>query len=283
MRILKTLTIAVLLLTPFWSYAQSVSDSLTLINANWNWTKLGKGAKAGHAIIPMFGDKQSISVIKYPAKRFKTYIIDAQHPNEGTTPAIAKRHKAKAAINASYFDMKKLIPATYFVSGGRIVGDTYKNEFFRCDGYVATKEEGSHEIEIASVDTSKNNIYPSQYQSLLVSGPLVLIDKNIPPFPSKSNFYANRHPRTVIGFDDKGYIYFVVIDGRCPDYGAYGANISEVAHISRYLGMTNAINLDGGGSSTAWTKKSGVINYPCDNRKFDHDGCRTVPNIIIMK
>ena len=25
----------------------------------------------------------------------------------------------------------------------------------------------------------------------------------------------------------------------------------------------------------------GVLNHPCDNKKFDHDGERTVPNIII--
>ncbi len=283
MKKLVLLIVAVFLHTSFSIHAQDASDSLALVHADWHWTKLGKGAQAGYALIPMFGDKQSISVIKYPAKKFKTYIIDAQHPNEGTTPAIAKRYKAKAAINASYFDMKKLIPATYFASGGKIVGRTYSNEFMRVNGHVAMKDPKRHQIEIAYTDTAKNNIYPSEYLELLTSGPMVLKNKNIPPFPKNSNFYTKRHPRTVIGYDDKGYIYFVVIDGRFPDYGAYGASISEVAYISRYLGMTDAINLDGGGSSTAWTKKNGVINYPCDNRKFDHDGCRKVPNIIIMK
>ena len=48
------------------------------------------------------------------------------------------------------------------------------------------------------------------------------------------------------------------------------------------LGMTDAINLDGGGSTTLWTEKTGVINHPYDNRKFDHDGERSVPNLIVV-
>ena len=46
--------------------------------------------------------------------------------------------------------------------------------------------------------------------------------------------------------------------------------------------MTQAINLDGGGSTTLWTKKTGVINHPYDNKKFDHEGERTVPNLIVV-
>ena len=47
------------------------------------------------------------------------------------------------------------------------------------------------------------------------------------------------------------------------------------------LGMTEAINLDGGGSSVVWAKETGVINHPYDNKKFDHEGERVVPNLIV--
>ena len=46
--------------------------------------------------------------------------------------------------------------------------------------------------------------------------------------------------------------------------------------------MTAAINLDGGGSSALWSKETGVINHPRDNRKFDHEGERSVPNLIVV-
>lgn len=262
--------------------AQSQADSIALVDANWNWVKLGKGAKAGHVIVPMFGDRQSITVIKYPARKFSTSIIDAQNPNHDITSKVAERYDALAAINASYFNMKKLTPTTYFAKDGKIVGKSASSELFRVNGYVAVKDKKGHQVEIAYIDTTQYDAYPSQYEALLASGPVVLVKKNIPGFPKDKYFYDKRHPRTMIGYDRK-YIYYVVVDGRFPEYGACGATIPELAYIARYLGMDYALNLDGGGSSTAWTRKTGVLNYPFDNKKFDHDGCRKVPNIIIMR
>jgi exopolysaccharide biosynthesis protein len=99
---------------------------------------------------------------------------------------------------------------------------------------------------------------------------------------SSAQFYDKRHPRAAFGIDADGYAYLVVIDGRFPGK-ADGASIFETAYICHLLGMTDAINLDGGGSTTLWTEKTGVINYPCDNKKFDHEGERSVPNLIIVK
>ena len=93
-------------------------------------------------------------------------------------------------------------------------------------------------------------------------------------------FYDKRHPRTAVGTDNEGNIYYVVIDGRFAGQGD-GASIYETAYICKMLGMTNAINLDGGGSSALWAAKTGVINHPRDNRKFDHEGERIVPNLIV--
>ena len=65
---------------------------------------------------------------------------------------------------------------------------------------------------------------------------------------SSAQFYDNRHPRAAFGTDDEGNAYLVVIDGRFPGQ-ADGATIYETAYICHLLGMTDAINLDGGGSS----------------------------------
>jgi exopolysaccharide biosynthesis protein len=97
---------------------------------------------------------------------------------------------------------------------------------------------------------------------------------------SSAKFYDRRHPRTAIGSDEKGFIYLVVIDGRFPGQ-ADGATIWETARICQLLGMDNATNLDGGGSTTLWGEATGVINHPYDNRKFDHEGERKIPNMII--
>ena len=47
----------------------------------------------------------------------------------------------------------------------------------------------------------------------------------------------------------------------------------------------DALNLDGGGSTTLWlsgASDNGVVNYPCDNGRFDHAGERKVPNILYI-
>ena len=77
-------------------------------------------------------------------------------------------------------------------------------------------------------------------------------------------------------------MYLVVIDGRTPGK-ADGATIHETALIARLLGLENALNLDGGGSSTLWTRAHGVVSNPCDNHRFDHAGQRRVPNIVLIK
>ena len=60
-------------------------------------------------------------------------------------------------------------------------------------------------------------------------------------------------------------------------------SIPELATVSRLLGLKDAMNLDGGGSSTLWTDSTGIVNYPYDNKKFDHEGARKVPNVIVVK
>ena len=59
--------------------------------------------------------------------------------------------------------------------------------------------------------------------------------------------------------------------------------IAETAYIARQLGLVEALNLDGGGSSTLWTAREGVLNHPYDNRRFDHEGERGVPNCIVVR
>lgn len=64
-----------------------------------------------------------------------------------------------------------------------------------------------------------------------------------------------------------------------------GVSIPELAHLIRVLGGSDALNLDGGGSTTLWmeqTPDNGVLNCPSDNRKFDHQGERSIPNIIYV-
>jgi hypothetical protein len=75
------------------------------------------------------------------------------------------------------------------------------------------------------------------------------------------------HPRTAVGIDhDTGEVLLLVVDGR--QSFSRGCTMVEMADMMIDLGADDALNLDGGGSSTMVAKKSngttGVVNRPSD-------------------
>jgi hypothetical protein len=81
-----------------------------------------------------------------------------------------------------------------------------------------------------------------------------------------SDITDGRYPRAAIGYDDT-YVYAVVVDGRSD--GDAGMSLTELADfMSERLGVTAALNLDGGGSATLAARDPEgafhVINNPMD-------------------
>ena len=76
-------------------------------------------------------------------------------------------------------------------------------------------------------------------------------------------FVDTRHPRTALGYNDTT-IFLVTVDGRREGYSA-GMSLPELASLLRELGAVEAINLDGGGSTTMWVKGE-IRNRPSDGR-----------------
>lgn len=91
-----------------------------------------------------------------------------------------------------------------------------------------------------------------------------------PPSHAKS---APRHPRTAVGFNDQ-YLFLVVVDGRQPELSV-GMTMLELARFMSELGCTEALNLDGGGSSTFWLDGT-IRNSPSDGRP------RPVANALVV-
>jgi exopolysaccharide biosynthesis protein len=83
--------------------------------------------------------------------------------------------------------------------------------------------------------------------------------------PGDPSFYYGwvhkRNPRTIAGVDARGRILLVTVDGRATT--SLGLSIAESAAVAQSLGMRDAINLDGGGSTTMVVDGS-VINKPSD-------------------
>lgn len=255
-------------------------DEKTFTSADWNWRPLRGGAEVGYAQIPLFDSMQSISVVRYPLKKVKTFLANDSAEAADSTSALALRHGGFAAINASYFNVKTLYPTTYTKDDGKLEGWTGERELFRVDGAVGIKRR--HRLEIFKSDTLSYKRTFRGCREVLAGGP-VLLEKGRDARASwpEDRFYGVRHPRTVIGCTADGWGYLIVIDGRFQE--GIGATIPETLQICKWFGLYDAINLDGGGSSVLWTEEYGVISHPYDNRRFDNCGQRVVPNIIYLK
>ena len=93
-----------------------------------------------------------------------------------------------------------------------------------------------------------------------------------------------RHPRTAIGLKPDGTVVMLVADGRHRGE-AEGLSLPELTRILHWIGCCDAVNLDGGGSSTMYIKErgtGGIVNHPADNGRFDTGGQRRVANAILV-
>jgi hypothetical protein len=100
-----------------------------------------------------------------------------------------------------------------------------------------------------------------------VAGSLDMIEGTRP------DFSAARHPRTAVGTSADGHwLLLMVVDGRRP--WSVGMSLDELARTMRDLGAWDAVNLDGGGSTTLWVGGR-VVNAPSDPR-----GERAVGNAL---
>jgi len=109
----------------------------------------------------------------------------------------------------------------------------------------------------------------SSAQAAVSGDPLLMAKGQI--LPGLDN--TNRAPRTAVGFNGTR-CWLVVVDGRQPELSV-GMSHRELAELMQRLGCTDAVNLDGGGSSTLWYQGQ-VMNSPSDKRP------RPVGNALVL-
>ena len=77
---------------------------------------------------------------------------------------------------------------------------------------------------------------------------------------------TSRHPRSMLGYNqDRSKLIFCVVDGRSAL--SSGAMYVELADIMKYAGAYDAINIDGGGSSSIFLPMFGAMNNPSDGHE----------------
>ena len=254
--------------------AQNTLDYTSVLdNANWNW-QTRDGVTYGKASFSdLYGAPQTISIAKYSESSMRTMLYDKEHSSQGTN-SLAAEAGATVAINGSYFNMSDITSTTALWLYGSEITTTDPDEFARCNGALCFKD-GKFSIETCTASTTATELAAmgKKYDAFVGAGPIirmngVSMDANI----GGEGFYGP-HPRTMLGKSADGTMYMVVMEGRTNV--ATGFSTSNMVALAEYFNMKDAINLDGGGSSTLWVSGIGVINSTPDG------SIRKVPNIIM--
>ena len=274
--------------------------------ANWNsalWFEREAGAGATwryYQFDSLFGAKQSVTYalidLNNPAVDLKIPFRDSYvgpspglesplYPREQTSVMASAIPNAKIAINGTFFNINSYDSNNPTVPWG---GGT---TFLRADGTTIHNFDGTDaQFSQALLFNSKADLNLmlksggwisriGSWQNMMSCGPWLIANGTL-----TSDASTVRHPRTAVGkINATNQLVFLTVDGRTAE--SAGMSINELAQVMQAIGCDDAMNLDGGGSTTMWVAGepfSGVVNYPSDNDAYDHLGQRRCANAIVV-
>ena len=227
----------------------------------------------------IFNSNQIISLLILQKDSFNRFSIEFGHSYSDlrTTSSIAKSENAIAAINGGFFNMDSGGSVTYFEINDTIISRT-RNADLKW-GITDSLMNGAiviaKDFKITLQPANSEEFYKSSKQesAVLVTGPLLLLNSEVLQLPNMK-FVNKRHPRTCL-CETKESLVFITIDGRKKE--AEGMNLIEAQKFLLTIGCIDAINLDGGGSTTMWVQEKGIVNYPSDV-----SGERPISNALLI-
>ena len=163
-----------------------------------------------------------------------------------------------ASINGSGYNMSTGEPSGLLVMNG------VEYHSINGHGYFAIMKDGT-----AMIGTQEDYAkYKSEIAEGIAGFGTTLIKDGKIAVTATSNYYSDRASRTAVGITATGKVVFMVLDGRQEPFSCGGSMI-EIAQIMFEAGCVNAVNLDGGGSTTFVAKQEGaealeVVNSPSD-------------------
>lgn len=176
-----------------------------------------------------------------------------------TVSDFAREQHTQIAINANFFESSTCGLA---MGDGRVWADAYTD---RCGASVAFAHgpNGTRVAFFPSFDQPR--VCPITWAEQVVTGwPALLSHGEIVFEPEEPSGMYRTHPRTALGATPGGQsLVIAVIDGRWR--GVPGATSLEMIPLLQDFGVSDAINLDGGGSSALYiAREGGVVNRPSD-------------------
>ena len=186
-----------------------------------------------------------------------------------TTSNMAEDNNAVLAINGDYYGARQ---SGYVIRNGNL----YRNTSGNRDALVI-KQNGEFEF-VSEGETSAEELLQNGAYQVLSFGPVLLKDGEISVGENDEVGMAMAsNPRTAIGYLGNNHYVFVVSDGRTSE--SAGLSLYELASFMKELGVADAYNLDGGGSSTM-VFKGEIINNPTTNGHSNQE--RSVSDIVYI-
>lgn len=281
------LTLLLLCSLPILTLAQTASDSIRITRVHWQTEYIQPGIvwKKAHIDL-LFDSQQSINLLEVDLSVPDRKLAFAGVSNGlKLTSDFAISADAQAAINATFFDMKNGGSVTFLKIDGEVVNET---SLLLANGTNHERANGALILNDKSLSITRGDPQSVGWDKALIAdnvmvcGPVLLLDGEVVPLANNA-FNDNRHPRTAIGITSEGKVVLVTVDGR--NTHAHGMSLPELTFLLAQLGIHDALNLDGGGSTALFIKgndEAGIVNYPSDNKEFDHQGERKVANAILV-
>jgi len=170
----------------------------------------------------------------------------------------AKKVGAQIAINANFFSKTE----SCGVTAGE--GHLWTSVTEGCPMTMAFFRDGKAAIYDGKSLKKGDNLVTAGLVAA-VSGRPGLVEK-ARPTPTLERFASVRHPRTALGLKKNGTLVILVADGRREH--ALGFTGPEMSEIFLHEKVVDAINLDGGGSTTLYIEaEGGIQNRPSDGHE----------------
>jgi hypothetical protein len=192
--------------------------------------------------------------------------------------ALAVRTTVQGGVNADFFSLATGAPTGLLIVDGRQFTPPSTNPVLAVDSTGIAR--------IATFDTSRGSLTPFYPRDAVGGRPMLVRDSIILPHLDSAGgvaFGKARHPRTAAGVGRGGRrLILAVVDGRQSPYSD-GMSLNELAALMLALGARDAINLDGGGSSTlvyADPASAGALRIA--NRPSDKEGERAVGDALAI-
>ncbi|RXM72242.1 hypothetical protein DP143_10660 [Clostridium tetani] len=168
--------------------------------------------------------------------------------------SIASGDKVVGGVNGDFYYTVTGEPIGIVYKNGKAVKANHASEW----NFFGVLEDGTPIIG----DGKKYNEVKDSLQEALGGNAILAREGRIYQTPSIGGY---REPRTAVGIKKDGTIFFVTVDGRQEGHSA-GISMPDLAQLMIDLGAVEALNLDGGGSSTFVSRKLGSSDLILKNK-----------------